>query len=71
MILNFLKHIWKRLKSEIGFSDSAHHKLMSEDFTYYPPVTISNSLFMSLGLSLTGSLVVSFLSSYYFIINLL
>ena len=71
MIFKFLQRIWNKIKSETAFSDTSEYSIVEEGYNTYLPHTFSNSLYQSLGLSLAGSLVVSFLSSYYFIINLL
>ena len=71
MIFKFLQRIWNKIKSETALSDNSQYTLVEDGYSTDLPVTFSNSLYQSLGLSLAGSLVVSFLSSYYFIINLL
>lgn len=68
---NYLIKILDIIKSEVLDSDFYTYSEIAEIESYHPEIILVNSLIMALGLSLIGSLVVSFLSSYYFIINIL
>ena len=71
MVIEFFKKVFQKIKSEVNNSDQSQYSEIAISESYSPSTVISNSLTLALGLSLAGSLVVSFLSSYYFIINLL
>ncbi len=71
MLNNYLVKIIDIIRSEVLDSDFYIHTAIAEIESYHPVTIIGNSLIMALGLSLIGSLVVSFLASYYFIINIL
>ncbi len=71
MLNNYYKKIIEIIRSEVLKSDLSIYSEIAEIKSYYPITIIDNSLIMALGLSLSGSLVVTFLAYYYFIINIL